>query len=225
LGDSARPGTGYDVPSTAADISTLVEHLDLGPVHLAGQDWGGSVAFACAAQHPSQVRRLAVLEALPAGPWTSTGTGRTAWFAEFHRIPGLPEKLVHDREDDYLAWFYSAYSATPGVPTSKAVAEYLRTYRQPGAMSAAFARYREVDSEISHNTRHVAQPLRLPVLAVGGERVFGSAVADNLRNGAATNVRSEVLAGCGHYLSEERPDDVARVVTEFFQPNKNLALA
>jgi pimeloyl-ACP methyl ester carboxylesterase len=43
-----------------------VAELGLGPVLLAGQDWGGSTAFAFAAAHPDEVRRLAVLEAMPA---------------------------------------------------------------------------------------------------------------------------------------------------------------
>ena len=35
--------------------------------------------------HPHEVRRLAVLEAMPAGPWTETGPGSgTTWFAGFH---------------------------------------------------------------------------------------------------------------------------------------------
>ena len=78
--------------------------------------------------------------------------------------------------------FYTAFSATPGVPSPDAVAEYLRCYRHPGAMSSAFARYRGVEREIAHNT---ARPtLTIPVLAVGGAQVMGAAVADNLENAA-----------------------------------------
>ena len=97
LGDS-DPGTlPNDVPTGADDLHGLVAELGLGPVLLAGQDWGGSTAFAFAAAHPDEVRRLAVLEAMPAGPWTETGPGRvSAWFAGFHEIPGLPEQMVGD---------------------------------------------------------------------------------------------------------------------------------
>ena len=216
LGDS-DPGTQpNDVPSGAADLHGLVAELGLGPVLLAGQDWGGSTAFAFAAAHPDEVRRLAVLEAMPAGPWTETGPGRGGtWFAGFHQVPDLPERMVAGRERTYLDWFFRAYSATPGVPTPAAVDEYVRCYARPGAMASAFARYRGTARQIEHNTRHLSQPLGIPVMAVGGERAFGAAVAENLRHGAS-DVRQEVLADCGHYVSEERPEELASLLLSFF---------
>ena len=70
-----------------------------------------------------------------------------------------------------------------------------------------------MEQEIAHNT---ARPtLTIPVLAVGGARVLGAAVADNLEN-AADDLRGEVLEGCGHYLTEERPGDVAALLLDFF---------
>lgn len=125
----------------------------------------------------------------------------------------MPERLVDGREADYLDWFFTAFSATPGVPSPDAIAEYLRCYRRPGAMSAAFARYRGVEREIVHNTARPA--LAIPVLAVGGAQVMGAAVADNLEN-AADDLRGEVLQGCGHFLTEERPRDVAALLLDFF---------
>jgi len=215
LGDS-EPGTRpNDTPTDAGDLHGLVTELGLGPVLLAGQDWGGSAAFAFAAAHPGQVRRLAVVEAMPAGPWTDPGSGGGPWFVGFHQIPDLPERMVAGRERAYLDWFYRAYSATRGVPAPAAVDEYVRSYTRPGVMASAFARYRGVGGQIEHNTRHLAQPLGLPVLAVGGERIFGAAVAENLRHGAS-DVRQEVLAGCGHYVSEERPGELAGLLLGFF---------
>lgn len=217
LGDSARPGEGYDVPSSAADIAELVNQLGFDSVFLAGQDWGGSIAFAYAAEHPTAVRKLAVLEAMPAGPWTESGGGRAAWFADFHAIPDLPELLVEGRESEYLGWFYEAFSATAGVPTPAATDEYVRTYRQPGAMTAAFELYRQAEREIAHNSRFASTPLDVPVLAIGGDQVFGSAVAENLTSGAASAVESLVLEDCGHFLTEERPDEIAAALRQFFR--------
>lgn len=217
LGDS-EPGTQpNDVTTGAGDLHGLVAELGLGPVMLVGQDWGGSTAFAFAAAHPDEVRRLAVLEAMPAGPWTETGSGSGgAWFVGFHQILDLPERMVAGRERAYLDWFFRAFSAVRGVPTQAAVDEYVRCYTRPGAMASAFARYRGRGREIEHNTRHLSRPLDLPVMAVGGERgAFGAAVAENLRHGAS-DVRQEVLAECGHYVSEERPAELASLLLSFF---------
>ena len=216
LGDS-DPGTQpNDVPTGADDVHGLVAELGLGPVLVAGQDWGGSTAFAFAAAYPDEVRRLAVLEAMPAGPWTQTGSGAgSPWFVGFHQIPDLPERMVAGRERTYLDWLFRAYSATPGVPTPAAVDEYVRCYARPGSMASAFARYRGTDRQVEHNAKHLSRPLDLPVMAVGGERGFGAAVAENLRHGAS-DVRQEVLAGCGHYVAEERPAELASLLLSFF---------
>jgi pimeloyl-ACP methyl ester carboxylesterase/quinol monooxygenase YgiN len=215
LGDSTAGACVNDVPTGAADLHELVAYLGYDAVSVVGQDWGGSTAFAYAAAYSGEITHLGVLEALPSGPWSDTRAGKSgAWFAGFHQIPDLPETLIAGRERPYLDWFYRAYSSTPNVPTTEAINEYLRTYAQPGKMASALARYRGVQREIAHNTEHLNEPLRIPVLAVGGEAVFGAAVAGNLRH-AAADIRSEVITGCGHYVTEERPAQVAELILDF----------
>ena len=214
LGDSAAGTQPNDVPTGARDLALLLDELDLGPAFVAGQDWGGSTAFAFAAAYPESVRALAVIEAMPAGPWTDP-TAPSPWFVGFHQIPDLPEQLVRGRERVYLDWLYQAFSSTPDVPTAAAVDEYLRTYIRPGAMASAFQRYRTIDTQIAHNARYASEPITTPTLAIGGEHVFGSAVGDNLRQ-AASDVRSVVIDGCGHYVSEERPHELASLLLTFF---------
>ena len=213
LGDSGAGTRPNDVPTGARNLALLLDELDLGPAFVAGQDWGGSTAFAFAAAHPQQVRALAVIEAMPAGPWTDR-SAPSPWFVGFHQVPDLPEELVRGRERVYLDWLYETFSATPDVPTAAAVDEYLRTYTRPGAMASAFERYRTIDSQIAHNARHVTTPIATPTLAVGGEHAFGAAVADNLRS-AAADLQTAVIDCCGHFVSEERPHELARLLLAF----------
>ena len=184
-----------------------------------GRTGGGSTGFAFAAAHPESVRALAVIEAMPAGPWTDI-TAPNPWFVGFQQIPDLPERLVRGRERVYLDWLYHAFSATPNVPDVAAVDEYLRTYARPGVMASAFARYRTTESQIAHNTRYATKPITTPTLAVGGEHVFAGAVAENLRH-AAANVQATVIDGCGHYVSEERPRELAHLLLRFFGEQAN----
>jgi pimeloyl-ACP methyl ester carboxylesterase/quinol monooxygenase YgiN len=215
LGDSDAGQQPNDVVTGASDLALLIDEIGAGRACVAGQDWGGSTAFAFAAAHPEAVRALAVIEAMPAGPWTDPAAPNP-WFVGFHELAELPERLVCGRERTYLEWFYQAYSATPDVPDKRAVDEYLRTYVRPGVMASAFERYRARDRETAHNARHVRTPIATPILAVGGERVFGHAVADNLRL-AASDVRAAVIDGCGHYVSEERSQELADLLRAFFQ--------
>ena len=214
LGDSEAGTQHNDVPTGARDLAQLLHELDLGPAFVAGQDWGGSTGFAFAAAYPESVRALAVIEAMPAGPWTDPAAP-SPWFVGFHQVPNLPEDLVRGRERVYLNWLYQAFSATQGVPTAAAVDEYLRTYTRPGTMASAFERYRTIDTQIAHNARYASEPITTPTLAIGAEHVFGAAVGDNLRH-AASNLQTVVIDGCGHYVSEERPHELARLLLTFF---------
>lgn len=82
-------------------------------------------------------------------------------------------------------------------------------------MASAFAGYRTIESRVAPNTRYACQPIMTPTLAVGAEHVFGAAVAENLRP-AASNLQTAVIDGCGHYVSEERPHELADVLLRFF---------
>ncbi len=48
-------------------------------------------------------------------------------------------------------------------------------------MASAFARYRGTSRQIEHNARHLSRPLDLPIMGVGGERVFGGCLWPGVR--------------------------------------------
>src|SRR5258707_14621333 len=62
LGDSSKPATGYDKRTIADDIYKLVKKLGFERIFLVGHDWGGPVAYAYAAAHRAEVRRLVILD-------------------------------------------------------------------------------------------------------------------------------------------------------------------
>src|SRR6478752_6327438 len=166
LGDSSRPLQGYEKSVIAQDIWKLVrEHLKLAAFSLVAHDWGGPVAFCLAATHPEAVRRLVMLDtAVPGdGSGTFSQHGRR-WHHAFHQTADLPEALVAGREDIYLGWFYRHYGYTAGAIEPKDIEEYLRTYRQPGALRAGFAYYRALEQDVAHNQALLARgKLGMPV--------------------------------------------------------------
>ena len=62
LGDSSKPLTGYDGKTVAEDIHELVTKLGFKTIFLVGHDIGTQVAYSYAAAHPTEVKRLAVME-------------------------------------------------------------------------------------------------------------------------------------------------------------------
>jgi len=220
LGDSSRPDNGYDTQTLAADVWELTrQELGLERFYLVGHDWGGPVSYALAAAHAHAVRGLAILDvAIPGDGTVNISQGGKRWHHAFHQTPELPETLIQGREEIYLGWFYRNYGYRPNAISDEAIAEYLRTYTQPGALQAGFNYYRNIPTDIEQNVAIVEQfKLPMPVLALGGGESWGrrGEVLESCQR-VATNVRGSVIAEAGHWLPEEQPDIVAKHLVEFF---------
>jgi pimeloyl-ACP methyl ester carboxylesterase len=223
LGDSSRPLEGYDKRTVANDIWRLVgEKLGHKSFFLVGHDWGGPTAYALAAAHPEAVRRLVILDVVIPGSGGDFSEGGRRWHHQFHMTPDLPEALTQGREDVYLAWFYRTFAYRPDAIGADDLAEYLRTYRQPGAMRAGFAFYRALPQDVADNTATIARlKLPMPVLAMGGAvsyphgRGRGSEPEQSLRR-VAVDVRGETVPDCGHFIPEEAPELLNAHLLAFF---------
>jgi pimeloyl-ACP methyl ester carboxylesterase len=219
LGDSSRPLTGYDKKTVANDVWRLVsEKLGHRRFFLVGHDWGGPTAYALAAAHPDSVRRLVIVDVVIPGDGGDFSQGGRRWHHQFHITPDLPEALTQGREDIYLGWFYRTFTYRPDAITEADLAEFLRTYRQPGAMRAGFSYYRALPQDAADNQAIVARfKLPMPVLAIGGDKARGRGrePEESLRR-VATNVRGAVIADCGHFVPEEQPARLSEALLAFF---------
>jgi len=212
LGDSSRPTEGYDKKTVGNDIWRLVNGtMGIKEFFLVGHDWGGPTAYAIAAAHPDSVRKLCILDvSIPGDGSPNISQGGRRWHHAFHQTPDLPEALVAGREDIYLGWFYRTYGARPDAIPDADIAEYLRTYRQPGALRAGFSFYRNIPRDIADNAA-IAEKFKLPmpVLALGGDSGWGRGmeVLHSLQR-MATNVRGGLITQSGHWIPEEQPQQL-----------------
>ncbi len=220
LGDSSRPRDGYDTATLAADIWELVhDHLGIERFRLVGHDWGGPVSFALAHAHPRAVEQLVILDvAIPGDGNRNISQGGRRWHHAFHQTEGLPEALVAGREATYLGWFYRNYGHRPDAIGDEAIAEYLRTYRDPEALRAGFEYYRNIPLDIEQNEANVAQrKLEMPVLALGGEESWGrrGEVLESCAR-VALDVRGGTIPAAGHWIPEEQPARLVSALRAFF---------
>ena len=186
---------------------------------MSGHSMGAGMLSRVAATWPEHVRKLVMLDtAVPGdGSGTFSQHGRR-WHHAFHRTADLPEALVSGREDIYLGWFYQNYGYQPGAISPADMEEYLRTYRQPGALRAGFSYYRALEQDVEHNEALLKQKgkLTMPVLALGVGKGFGRGI-DTLESlqRVSTNVRGGVIDDCGHWMQEEKPAEVLKQVKAF----------
>jgi pimeloyl-ACP methyl ester carboxylesterase len=222
LGDTSRPASGYDKRTVAGDVRELLrDHLKIESIGLAGHDWGGPVAYALTRIDPALVQRLAILDVVIPGDGQPGGIaqGGGRWHHGFHRTPHIPEALTAGREEIYLRYFYDEFVSVAGAITSEDIAEYVRTYSQPGAMRCGFEYYRATDEDERVNAEEVARlgKLRIPVMGISGGRGKGRGprLGQSLRALAEDPV-CHILAQCGHMVAEEAPEEVADLLAEFF---------
>ena len=85
-GNSSKPETGYGKKNMAVDIHELVRSLGIRSASIVGHDIGLMVAYAYAAQFPSETDRVVLMDAfLPGiGAWQNVWLLRDLWHFRFH---------------------------------------------------------------------------------------------------------------------------------------------
>ena len=216
FGDSATAGPDHDSATSAKDLSDLIAFLDVGPVHLTGQDIAGPTTFRVAASHPELVRSYTGIETALPGFGAETLADVThggAWHIGVLAAPGIPEMLLAGRERAFLAdYAIPSLTASPGAFTEDDVDELVRSYARPGAFAGAAGLYRSLLSEGDELRKLAARKLDMPVLAVAG---FSDRTPTTLRQ-VATNVTTVGIEGIGHYVAMEAPDRLAAALRSFY---------
>jgi len=220
-GDSDRPATGYDKRSMAADIAEVIRAHGFSPVVLVGHDRGARVAHRLALDHPSLLTRLILLDIAPTYDVFASADqhgARVRWHWFFHQVPDLPEALTAGREEIYLRYLYKAWALNPAAIEDEAVQEYVRCFRQAGAMRAAFDDYRAgatIDLEHDGADRH--RKVAAPTLVLWGESGRTRQAADmvGVWRDRCERVEGHAIPDSGHFIPEEQPAAVIEAILKF----------
>jgi pimeloyl-ACP methyl ester carboxylesterase len=215
FGQSAAPASGYTKKEMAQDIHALVVKLGYPKVRIVGHDIGLMVAYAYAAQYPSEVDRIVLMDAfLPGvGDWKSVWLLRDLW--HFHFYGKTPLALVTGRERIYLEHFWNDFAADPKKSLSEADRKfYTNEYAKPGHMAAGMEVFRAFEKDAADFAGFAKTPLPMPMLVLSGEKAGGNFLIEQGRL-VATNVDGVVIKGSGHWLMEEAPDQVIPKLVEF----------
>jgi pimeloyl-ACP methyl ester carboxylesterase len=216
MGLSAHPETGYTKKNQAVDIAGVLDRLKIDKAALVTHDIGNMVGYAFAVQFPSRVTRWAALDApLPGiGDWDDIVRDPRLWHFNF-RGPDV-ERLVRGRERIYLDRFWNELSANPKAIDEATRSHYAALYARPHAMHDAFEQFAAFAQDAADNKELLATSGRLPmpVLGVGAEKSFNTAMADDLRF-VATDVTGAVVPNSGHWLMEEQSAATIETVRVF----------
>jgi pimeloyl-ACP methyl ester carboxylesterase len=214
-GQSSTPPGGYTKAAMAQDIHALARKLGYERIRIVGHDIGLMVAYAHAAQYPSEVDRIVLMDAfLPGvGKWRDVWLMRDLW--HFHFYGKTPLALVHGRERIYFEHFWNDFAANPkhSVP-ERDRRIYAKAYARPGGMRSGFEYFRTFEQDAKEFAQFAQTPLPMPMLVLTGEKASGDFLIEQGRQ-VATNVEGVVVRGSGHWLMEEAPDQGIPKLVEF----------
>jgi haloacetate dehalogenase len=223
-GDSDKPLGGrdhaaYSKRAMAADQLEVMRQLGFDRFAVAAHDRGARVALRMALDHPEAVARLALLDIVPTATIYRTVDQRhamTVWRYFFLTQPvDLPERLIGRDPFFYLRWTLNEWCATPGALVDEAVAEYQRCFTD-ATIHATCEDYRAgATIDLVHDVDDADVALVCPLLVLWSDSGIGQQYdVSAIWRARAPDWRGRSL-DCGHFLAEERPDEVADELLEF----------
>ncbi len=215
IGNSSIPASGLDMVTSARRIHHAVHALGYNDFRVIGHDIGLMVAYAYAAIYPSEVNRLALMDAfLPGVPgWEPIYNSPGTWHFRFYGP--TPLALVEGRERTYFEHFWNDFAAdgTRSIP-EKEREGYAAAYARPGRMAAGFAYFASFPKTAVEFSNLAKTRLAIPVLSLGGEKSLGVALGEQARL-VAGNSTAVVVKNAGHWLMEEQPKETMGALTAF----------
>ena len=208
----------YTKRAMARDQVAVMHALGFDRFAVCGHDRGGRVGYRMALDHPERVTRLAVLDIVPTGEVLmradrAFGLGYWHWFFLAQPAP-TPERMIGADPDAYYRHFDADFF------DPEAVAAYRRAADDPDTIRAMCEDYRAgagLDVEHDLADKNHRRRIACPLLALWGGRWYLEDWYDVL---AIWREWADDVSGCavdaGHYLAEERPDDVLDELRAFF---------
>ena len=227
------PDGAYQLGALGRDAAAL--HAALGGDERAvviGHDWGAAAAYVVSAHRPELFRRVVGLAVAPGSVWRSpfasagqalhdlpliAGQLRMSWYMFFQLLPGLSERSL----PRLIPKLWRDWS--PSYDAREDVADVLAALAPEGRATAALRYYRALflpwmrDARYAPEQAHELDAPPVPTLYLYGDRdgclqpALGRRTADVLGPGG----RVGHVAGTGHFLHLERPDEVNALIAGF----------
>ena len=210
----ARPaGTeAYGLDKLVGDGQAIMDALGHQRFHLVGHDWGGHIAWTLAGAAPDRIKSLTVLSrphpaafarAIKSDPDQPTRSG--------HHRTLLQDGTAARLREGGMASFRAMFKQQ-GVP-DEAADRYVEVLSDPGALEAAIDWYRAAASTFGNMT---APKIGAPTLYVWGDAdsTVGRMAAEGVAACVTGPYRFAVIPGAGHFLTDQVPADVNRLLLE-----------
>ena len=200
MGSSSDPPAGFGLPDYARCLAALIQSLELGPAHVGGLSWGGTVALELYRHHADLVATLILIDtyagwkgSLPAEEVRARVDGLRATIAAPDFDPSLPGIFGPDPPPDAVE-----------------LVEEMGAGVRPASLESQLLVMAEADQ------RDVLPRVEVPTLLIWGEEDARSPlyVARQFAD-AIAHAELVVIPGAGHCSTLERPERVNAAIRGF----------
>ncbi len=228
-GDSGRPQDGerhenYSFRAMAQDQVDVMRHYGHERFLVAAHDRGARVAHRLCLDHSESVEKACLMDIAPTltmydGTNQQFATAYMWWFFLIQPTP-LPEHTIGLDPEFYLKRIFGGLNKTPGAIGPEEMAEYTRAFSDAAIHSTCedFRAAADIDLEMDKADDAAGKKIECPLHVLWGARNTVGALWDMLavwRAKCAASVTGKDL-DCGHFLQEERPQDVLTELHQFF---------
>ncbi|MFN9375549.1 MAG: alpha/beta fold hydrolase [Novosphingobium sp.] len=236
---STRPDgvEAYTMDQLVADLTSLLEALELPRVHVCGHDWGGVLAFALATQRPDLIAGVVALNTASAGVlqdmiWNDPGQRAASQYITRLRSPEA-DAIFCEANVEILIERFLGDPRQRGLLSEADIAIYREAWTQPGVWQAMLAWYRAAPFDVpapdvapdraGTTIRH--DSIDCPVLVIWGDRdtVFVPAMADAIA-AVCPDCTVVHLPDAGHVPQRDAPDACAGLIADFLTQHPIPAL-
>jgi len=225
----------YDADQLAGDVVGLIDGCGAERAIVVGHDWGAAVAWHTALAHPERVAAVAGLSVpwVPRPPAPPLPIMRRHLGEDFYIVwfqePGVADAaLARDVRRTLFttevwgpAWAGRAGEPVPPRPRfwdDEDERRYVEAFERTG-FTGGLSWYRNLDRNWELTGRLEGRTVDVPALFLTGSRdPVRAFMPDAAMDAVFTDLERVVLDGAGHWVQQERPDEVSaallRLVTE-----------
>lgn len=223
FGKSDKPDNGYDLDTLAADVAGLAGELGFKRFSVVGHDWGGPVAWNLA-MHSPDVERLAVANGPHPGIYlrnlaTSSQILRS-WYVYMFQIPGAAERIL--RRNNYRlirAMFKEGQRRSPESISDEDIDRLTDAMRAPRVLKSGLQYYRELLRKNPVRSWRRLKKVTVPTSVTWGlkDRALVPDTRKKLERWVDAPLELNYIDGAGHWIQQERPDELSRILIDFLQ--------
>ena len=219
---SSRPRgiTKYSAAKLADDINGLIHVLGADSAVLVGHDWGGTVAWTTAMNHPEVVERLVILDAAHPRKLQkrlfTPGQLKRSWYFFFFAVPWLPERIVRAKRFRFFRRFLR--DARPAY-TPEEMDRYVEAWSQPGALTAMIDYYRNSVFTPPWKAWKAIRTVTAPTLVIWGgrDRYLGPKLAEPEHHDVPNLDRVVRLPNASHWVHHDEAEQVNELLVDFLK--------